>query len=234
MYMLQSTKLAEKLPRAPSRRSSQNSTSTRLGEKVLVLRSSRRLARFLLGPLKGVVCDLLPAILPYRVVQASRVLLVVCNALDVAAVLDVRLVDRRRHDVVLAPRYEEQGRPLFVAEVDVGVLVARGEVSQGPSPHEAARSGDVVALVDLVRLLPAQSIGEGHVELLFGEPNRLVAVCGVLQDREERADLADPGYPDALGWRGGYSYSRRAVTVIEQDLGKEASRRVAHDDRGVL
>ena len=152
--------------------------------------------------------------MPDGVVRAARELLVVCNGLDVAVVLDVRLVDRRRHDVVLAPRYEEQGRAVFVPEVDVGVLVARGEVSEGPSPHEAARSGDMVALVDLVGLLPAQSIGEGVVELLFGEPNRLVAVCGVLQDREERADLCDRGYPDALGWRGVYSYPRRAVNVV--------------------
>jgi len=52
------------------------------------------------------------------------------------------------------------------------------------------------------------------VELIFGEANRLVAVCGVLQDREERADLCDRGYPDALGWRGVYNYPRRAVTVV--------------------
>src|SRR5215208_4678758 len=181
----------------------------------------------LLSPLKGVVCYLLPAFLPHRVVRASLELLVVCNGLDVAVVLHIRLVDRWMHAVVLATCYEQQGRAVFVPEVDVGVLVARREVSEGPSPHEAARSGDVVALVDLVGLLPAQSIGEGVVELLFGEPNSLMAVGGVLQDREERADLCDRGYPDALGWRGVYNYSRRAVTVIEQDLGEHASRRVA-------
>jgi hypothetical protein len=72
----------------------------------------------------------------------------------------------------------------------------------------------ISALVDLVGLLPAQSVGEGHVELLFGEPNRLVAVGWVLEEREERADLCDRGYPDALGWRGVYNYPRRAVTVV--------------------
>src|SRR5918998_3304395 len=74
------------------------------------LRSSRRLGRFFLGPLKGVVCDLLPAILAYRVVRASRELLVVCNGVGVAVVVDVRLVDSGRHEGVLAPCYEEQGR----------------------------------------------------------------------------------------------------------------------------
>jgi hypothetical protein len=60
------------------------------------------------------------------------------------------LVDRWRHEVVFATRYEQQRCPLFVAEVDVNILVTGREVSEGPSPHEAARSGDVVALVDLV------------------------------------------------------------------------------------
>src|SRR5215218_9983844 len=159
----------------------------------------------LLSPLKGVVCYLLPAFLPHRVVRASLELLVVCNGLDVAVVLDVRLVDRWRHEVVLATCYEQQGRAVFVPEVDVGVLVAWREVSEGPSPHEAARSGDVVALVDLVRLLPAQSVGEGVVELLRSERDGPVAVGWVLQDREERADLCDRGCPDALCRRGVYS-----------------------------
>src|SRR5215207_8879468 len=117
---------------------------------ILALRSSRRLGRFLLGPLKGVVSYLLPAILPHRVVRASRELLVVCNGVGVAVVLGVRLVDRWRHEVVLPTRYEQQRRPILVPEVHVNILVTGREVGQGPSPHEATRSGDVVALVDLV------------------------------------------------------------------------------------
>jgi len=92
----------------------------------------------------------------------------------------------------------------------------------------------ISALVDLVGLLPAQSVGEGHVELLFGEAHRLVAVGWVLQDREEGSYLCHRGYPDALGWRRVYNYPRRAVTVVEQDLGKQTACRVGHEDRGVL
>src|SRR5215208_4431701 len=114
------------------------------------LRSSRWTLRVLYSPLKGVVCYLLPSILPHRVVRASRELLVVCNGAGVAVVLGVRLVDRWRHEVVLPTRYEQQRRPILVPEVHVDVLVARGEVGQRPGPHEAARSGDVVALVDLI------------------------------------------------------------------------------------
>src|SRR5688572_19283166 len=114
------------------------------------LRSSGWTLRVLYRPLKGVVCYLLPSVLPHRVVRAAFELLVVCNGLGVAVVLDVRLVDRWRHEVVVAPRYEQKRRPIVVPKVHVGVLVARREVGQGPGPHEAARSGDVVALVDLV------------------------------------------------------------------------------------
>src|SRR5215204_3183217 len=102
------------------------------------------------GPLKGVVCDLLPAVLSHRVVRASRELLVVRYGLGVAVVLGVRLVDSWRHEVVLPTRYEKQGRTILVPEVHIDVLVARGEVGQRPGPHEAARRWDVVALVDLI------------------------------------------------------------------------------------
>src|SRR5829696_3728503 len=122
---------------------------------ILALRSSRRLGRFLLGPLKGVVSDLLPAILAYRVVRPSRELLVVCDGVGVAVVLSVRLVDRWRHQVVFSTRYEQQGRPILVPEVHVDILVSGREVGEGPGPYEAARRGDVVSLVDLVGLLPA-------------------------------------------------------------------------------
>src|SRR5215207_4610381 len=155
----------------------------------LRLRSSRWKLRVLYRPLKGVVCYLLPSVLPHRVVRASRELLIVSDRVGVAVVLGVRLVDRWRHEVVFCTRYEQQRCPLFVPEVDVNILVTGREVGQGPGPHEAARSGDVVALVDLVGLLPAQSVGEGVVELLGGEAHRPVAVGGVPQNREEDSYL---------------------------------------------
>src|SRR5215204_1719434 len=132
-------------------------------QSALRLRSSRWTLRVLYRPLKGVVCYLLPSVLPHRVVRASRELLIVSDRAGVAVVLGVRLVDRWRHEVVFSTRYEQQRCPVFVPEVDVNILVTGREVGEGPSPHEAARSGDVVALVDLVRLLPAQSVGEGVV-----------------------------------------------------------------------
>jgi hypothetical protein len=103
-----------------------------------------------LGSLERVVGDLLPSLLPHRVVRASWELLVVCYGLGVAIVLHIRLVYRWRHEVVLASRYEQQGRPILVPEVHVYILVAWREVGRDPAPHEIARRGDVVTFVDFV------------------------------------------------------------------------------------
>src|SRR5919112_6454196 len=105
-----------------------------------MVRSSRRALRVLYGPLQRVVCDLLPAFsADHAVVRTSLELLVVGGALGVAVVLGVGLIDRGRHDVVLASPYEQQRRPVLVAEVHVGFLVAWGEVGGGPHPHQPAR-----------------------------------------------------------------------------------------------
>ena len=72
------------------------------------------------------------------------------------------------------------------------------------------------------------------MELLFGEAYCSVSVCGVLEDREEGSYLGDRGYPNALCRRGVYGHACGTVTMIEQDLGKEASSRVAHDDRRAI
>jgi hypothetical protein len=106
-------------------------------------------------PLKGVVCYLLASLLPHRVVRASRELLIVSDRVGVAVVLGVRLVDRWRHEVVFSARYEQQRCAVFVPEVDVDILVTGCEVGQRSGPYEAARRWDVVALVDLIRLLSA-------------------------------------------------------------------------------
>src|SRR3954464_7982653 len=86
---------------------------------------------------------------------------------------------------------------LLVAEVHVGLLMARREVGERSGPHQPARGWNVVAVVDLVRFLPALGVGEGVVPLLFGEAHRLVPVGGVLKDREDGADLRDGRDPDA-------------------------------------
>src|SRR3712207_9033790 len=69
------------------------------------------------------------------------------------------------------------------------------------------------------------------MELLRSERDGPVAVGGVLQDGEASPDLRDWNDLDALGWHGVYSHPGGAVTVVEQDLGEQATEGVAHDDR---
>src|ERR671921_525871 len=140
----------------------------------MVLRSSRRALRVIYGPRKGVVRHLLPALAPYHaVVGATFELLVVRYRLGVAVMLGVGLDYRRRHDVVLAARYEQERRALLVAEVDVGVLVTRREVPKhgegGPylrdrhHPHALGRHrvyGDSCGPVAVVE----QDLGERPTE----------------------------------------------------------------------
>jgi hypothetical protein len=79
--------------------------------------------------------------------------------------------------VVLAPGDEEQRGARVVSVVHPGLLVPGpdvGDETVGPDP--VPRCGDVVALVDLQRFLFAQGVGEGVMELLRGEADRLVAV----------------------------------------------------------
>ena len=69
---------------------------------------SRWTFRVLYRPLEGVVY-LLPSVLPHRVVRASCELLVLCNALDLAVVLDVRL-DRGGMRLSSSPAMNSKGR----------------------------------------------------------------------------------------------------------------------------
>src|SRR3712207_5158829 len=72
------------------------------------------------------------------------------------------------------------------------------------------------------------------MELLRSERDGPVAVCGGPQHGEGRSDLRDLNDLDALGWHGVYSHPGGAVTVVEQDLGEQATEGVAHDDRRAL
>ncbi len=70
----------------------------------------------------------------------AETLLVVVDGPSVAVMLQVRRDYRRRHDVVLAARFEQQGRG-FVPEVHVGVLVAWREVGESTAHTRLPETG---------------------------------------------------------------------------------------------
>jgi hypothetical protein len=85
---------------------------------------------------------------------------------------------------------DEQQRSAVLLVVDPCLLVARLEVcDQAVDPDPVARRGDGVSLPRRVGVLGARRVGEGVVELLGGEGDRLVDVGRVLQGREKGPDL---------------------------------------------
>jgi hypothetical protein len=138
-------------------------------------------AGVLFCPVECVVGDLFPSILTKGVVGTAREGLEFSDGRRVLVVLEVRLVQSEWLQVVFASSDQEQRRTVVVFEVDVGVVVTRGEVGEHAVPDEAAGRGDVEVLIDLVGLLFGQRVRESVVELLGGEPDSAMAVGRVLE-----------------------------------------------------
>ena len=140
-------------------------------------------------PLEREVGDCLPSVGAARPVIAAFELVVLGDRVALV-VLGVRLVHRRGHDVVLAAGDEEERRAVRVLVVDPRLLMTGLEVGdEAVGPDPVARGGDVVALVDLPRLLFAECVRERVVELVGREADRLVPVRGSLESGEQRLDL---------------------------------------------
>jgi hypothetical protein len=84
--------------------------------------------------------------------------------------------------VILAPRDEEERSTVGVLVVHVRVVGPGMDVRERAAPEDAARCGDVVALVQPPRLFFAECVRERVAPLLEGEPDGLVAVGGVLEN----------------------------------------------------
>ena len=130
------------------------------------------------------------------------------------------------------PAMNSSGARDVVLVVDPGLLVAGFEVGDQPvRPHPVAGCGDVVALVDGVRVLAAERVGERVVELLGREAHRPAPVGRVLEDREQRLDLRRRAHAHALG-RGRVDHDARgAAAAVEQQLGERAAEGVPDQDR---
>src|SRR5919201_2360069 len=135
-------------------------------------RARHRTLRVLGCPGEDVVRDLLPTVLAGEV-AAAPVLLVLGRTRRLALLLEVRVVDGRRADAVLRAGHEEQRRSVRIAVVDLrrGVRI---EVGVTGLEKRTRRAGDVVALVDGVRIFSAERVGEAPMELLRRERYPLV------------------------------------------------------------
>ena len=142
------------------------------------------LARVLCCPLECVVSHFLPPILPKDVVRPTLEFLVVGQGLRLRVVeLVRRLHDRRRRDVILVARDEQQRRTRVVVEVH-GRHRVRIEVRQPGLEQHMIRPRHRVALEDLERFLFAQRIAERIVELFRCERHGAMVVQRIAERRE--------------------------------------------------
>src|SRR6059058_2798710 len=132
-------------------------------------------------PRESEVGDFLPAVLSWEV-AATGELAVLGRGRRLALLLEVRLVDRRRADAVFGAGHEEQRRTLRAPVVDLRHRL-RVEGREAGLEERARRARNVVALVDGVRLVSAERVGEAPVELLEREWGFLLQICGVAQRR---------------------------------------------------
>jgi hypothetical protein len=133
-----------------------------------------------------------------------------------------------RHDVILGESDEKHRRPARVLEVDGHRCMAH-EVREGAFLQDLVGAGHRVSVADLVRLLLAERVCKGVVELLLVET--AVLLEGVGEQRRRRADRREWQVAYALDGRRGDADARRADSAIEQDLREASAERVAHDDR---
>ena len=148
-------------------------------------------------------------------------------------VLGVRLLHRRRHQVVVAARDEQQRGPVGVLVVDVRALVAGLEAGEGALPEDAPGRRDVVALVQLAPALLAEGVGERVLPLLGRQADGLVPVGRVLQHRPRRLHLRQGDDLHALGRGGIDRHADGSEAVVEEDLGEHAAGRMPDQDRGL-
>ena len=126
---------------------------------------------------------------------------------------------------------EQQRRARVVPVVHPRLLRPGLEVREHAVEQDAARGRDRIMLVEPARLRLVEGVGERVPPLLVGEADRLVAIGGVLEHRERRADLGQRRRPHALGRSRADGDAGSTEAVVEEDLGERAAGRVTDDDR---
>src|SRR5438445_7493372 len=184
------------------------------------------------SPRESEVSDFLPAVLAGEVAAAGE-LPVLGGRRRLALLLEVRLVDRRRADAVFGAGDKEQRRPRRVPVVDFrhGVRV---EVREPGLEERSRRAGDVVALVDRVRLVTAERVGEAPVELVRGQRRFLFQISWIAQGGPRGSDRRVREPEDTLRRARPEGDGRSTQAAIRQELRKQPAERVADDDRRLL
>src|SRR6478735_10384803 len=131
---------------------------------------------------QGRVGDVAPAVVDRQRVTAARDLRDLGDALVALLLLVRRVRDGPRDGVVLLAGDDQQGAPVGVLAVHLH-LGPRVEVRAGGLEDGRPGCRHGIGLVQLLRLVLADGVGEGVAELFVGQGDRPVAVRRVGQDR---------------------------------------------------
>lgn len=132
-----------------------------------------------------------------------------------------------------APPHDEQQRRLLRGEVHLGRRLGV-EVREGALEQHAGGAGDVVPVVDLLRLLLGQRVGEGVAELLRRERHGFVAVEGIPEHGPRRPQRRQRQPQHPLDGPRVDRDARRAHPAVQQQLREGAAEGVPHDDRRLV
>lgn len=101
-----------------------------------------------------------------------------------------RMGDGPGDRVVLLARGDQQGAPVWIAGVDLG-LGPRVEVGGAGLEDRRARSRDCECLVEVLGFFLSDRVGEGVTELVVGERHRAVVISRVAEYRRGRPERGD-------------------------------------------
>src|SRR5206468_1865335 len=99
-----------------------------------------------------------------RIVGATRELAISGEGSGFRVLPHVRLVDRWRHQVIVATRDEEQRRPVALSVIHLRLGV-RVEKRQRSVPKNSSRAGNLEPVVNLLRFGGIELVREGVIEL---------------------------------------------------------------------
>src|SRR6478672_12351138 len=176
--------------------------------------------------------DLLPAAVDRQRVTTPRNLYDLGYACVVVLQQERRVRDRPWHRVVLLAGDDEQRAAVWVLGVDLH-FGPRVEVRGRRLEERCTGRRDRERLVELLRFLLADRVGERVAELLVRERHGTMAVGRVAEDGERRTECGDREGQHTAERSGIARDGRHRARASRENLREQATERVP-DDRGLL
>src|ERR1700761_2778324 len=174
--------------------------------------------------------DFLPAAVDRERVPAAGNLSDLGDALVALVPLEGGVGYRPGNRVILLAGDQQQRSAVRVLRVDLR-LGPRVEVGRRGLEERQAGRGNGEFLVQLLRLLFADRVGEGVAELVICQRDRAVPVRRVAERRRRGPQRRDWQRQHAAEWRRVDRHGHRRQAPAGQDLGEQSAERVPDDNR---